>query len=158
MRSLVVFYSLTGTTRTLAGAIAQELGADIAEIFCARYGRTFIGAWNIGLDMWTGRLPEVHVETAPLSSYGLLIAGAPLWGGRAAAPIRSYLAARRGGLPRTAFFLTYGGTATERAFSGMEEAAGVSAAGRLAVKTRDVAGASCQEAVKVFAAALRASP
>jgi hypothetical protein len=39
MRSLVLCYSRTGTTKKVATALAESLGAELAELRCDRYLR-----------------------------------------------------------------------------------------------------------------------
>jgi flavodoxin len=55
VRALVLFYSLTGTTRRVAQALAAELGAGLEEIRCPKYR---FGFWQAGYASWRSKIPE----------------------------------------------------------------------------------------------------
>ena len=118
MRALVVYYSLTGTTRRVAGALAQELSAEVEDIRCTRY-RTGLprgpALWlsTVGL----GRLPAISKANGnDLSQFDIIVVGGPIWAfhavARRSAPILRRSANR---LPAVAFFLTHGGSPPQRA-------------------------------------------
>jgi flavodoxin len=136
MRILVVFYSLSGVTRTIAERAAKELGADIAEVRTARYAPGFFGFMRAGFDSWRGALPRV--EGPSPDRYDFVLALGPVWAGRAATPIRAYLAQNRGRLKRTAFVLTCGGWCPARVFEEMTQDAGVKPAATLTLTEREI--------------------
>jgi flavodoxin len=151
MRTLVAFYSLTGHTRKVAEALAKELGADCAEIRCAKYRPGIWGAIKAGYDGWRGRLPAIDARPAAFKPYDLVVIGAPMWAFHAATPVRAYLKERRGQFRRVAFFLTLGGAPAERAFAEMAELAGASPAATLVVKTEDIDRGNYAAAIAAFA-------
>jgi hypothetical protein len=110
MRPLIVCYSKTGHTRALARRLAEALGgADLAEIGCALYAsggpRVYMRA---GFDALRGARPEIEMPPTDEGREMVLIGG-PVWAGRPAPPLLSYLA-RRPALPaRVGLFLTCGG-------------------------------------------------
>jgi flavodoxin len=57
MKTLVPYYSLSGTTRTVATQLAGDLGADIEEIRCKRYLPGFWGYLRAAYDSARGNLP-----------------------------------------------------------------------------------------------------
>jgi flavodoxin len=125
MRCLVVYYSLSGTTRRLAERVAEEFGADLAEVRASRYRRGLLVYFRGGSDSLRGRLPPIEVSGQPAQSYDFVLLMAPVWAGHASPPIRAYLAENRGEFKRTGFVLTYRGSCPARAFEEMTEIAGV---------------------------------
>ena len=111
MKKLVVYYSLSGNTRTLATVLARDLAADTEELHCPRYASGVWGYMRAGYDSWKGNLPPI--EKLPLQ-YELVVVAGPIWAFHPATPVRNFLKQERSRLPRVAFLLTHGGSAGER--------------------------------------------
>lgn len=157
MNRLVVYYSLSGTTRTVATALAQELGADIEELRCDRYSPGFWGYLRAGYDSWRGKLPDLEPLSHTPSEYGLVVLGGPIWSWHPSTPIRAFLQQESAGLPDVAFFLTQGGSAAERALRELEQLARQAPQGKLVVREADVKTEKFASAISSFAASLKAS-
>jgi flavodoxin len=155
MRTLVVYYSLAGTTRTVATELAKELSADIEEIRCDRYRPGFAGFVKAGYDSWAGRLPPIAKPARMPSRYDLVVIGGPVWAMHAATPVRAYVQQETGQLPSLAFFLTCGGSPTAKALREMESLAGSAAQATLTVREADVKSGAFRSALSGFAATLR---
>jgi len=108
MRTLVVYYSSTGHTRTVAEALAEELGADLAEITCEIYLRWY-GPLAMAWDIFTRRRPRIEVLTPPHAHYDLVVVGGPVWAGRAAPPVLRLLAEHGSEITRAGLFVTCSG-------------------------------------------------
>ncbi|UGB37207.1 flavodoxin family protein [Frateuria soli] len=116
---LVVYYSRSGKTARVAQALAQRLGADQVAIRDRRTeGRVSI--WRATLDRLLNTLPPIAPVAVPLASYDLVVLGTPVWGGRAASPMRRFLSDYATGLPPVAFFCTMGGSGAEGTFTDMQ--------------------------------------
>ncbi|MEW9919675.1 flavodoxin family protein [Marimonas sp. MJW-29] len=160
MKSLILYFSLTGTTATLAQALAEALDADIAEITCARYAPGGFSFWRYlkaGRDSLRGHLPPVDVPEIALSDYDLVVLGAPIWTSYPAVPLRAYLSSQPKLPSRIAAFFTSGGdAAAEKAAEMVSNAAGKPLAATLTVQQRKVLAGDFTEPVKAFAARLKA--
>lgn len=88
---LVVYYSRTGHTETLARAIARELDADILKISDKKYSRDFRG-WRNAANDASDEVRSVDIEPATydLTNYDLVILGSPIWLFRPAPPLWSF--------------------------------------------------------------------
>ena len=137
MHALVVFYSLTGTTRRVAQALAAELGAELEEIRCPVYRPGFFGFWQAGYASWKGKIPEIWPPEHKPSDYDLIVVGGPVWGWNACTPVRAYLMREAARLPAVAFLVTVGGVGFERALATMEALAGRKPAATLGLRTED---------------------
>ena len=155
MRTLIVYYSLGGTTRKLAEALAKTLSADIAEVRCSRYGRGAVDFLKACYDSLMSRLPEIEVKHASLQTYDLVLVGGPIWAGHVATPIRTYLNSRRGQFKRMAFFSTSGGPASDRSLAEMADIAGATPLATLALRTSDVLEEKYAAAIDAFVRPLK---
>lgn len=108
MRTLVAFHSMTGNTRKVGQLLASALNADVAEIVCPAYRRGPFGALRQAWDIFTGASPVIEVASSP-GDYDLVVAGGPVWAGRPAPPLRSFVV-RYLRDQRVVLFLTCNGT------------------------------------------------
>lgn len=92
-KTLVVFYSQTNTTRTVAMEIQSKLGADTAEIkVSGEYPTDFqatIQRWQE--DMKNGVTPAIEPLKVNLADYDTIFIGYPIWGGTYAHPVASFI-------------------------------------------------------------------
>ena len=110
MSILVAYYSRTEVTKKLAEAIAAETGADIEEI----------------------------VSEHDVSDYDLVYLGVPVWAGKAANPMISYIKQNEGKFNDVKFFVTAGGSGFEGAIEQMEKYVGKAPLKTLTLVTKQV--------------------
>jgi hypothetical protein len=157
MKALVVYYSLSGNTRSVATALVRELGADadIEELRCDRYSPGAWGYIRAASDSWRGRLPPIGPLAHKISDYELAVVAGPIWAYHPATPVRSFMQRERTGMPRVAFVLTHGGAAGERSLREMESIVGRAPVATLLVTERDIKAQTFSSAVSTFAVKLR---
>ncbi|WP_162651720.1 hypothetical protein [Lentilitoribacter sp. Alg239-R112] len=108
MKTLMLYYSRTGTTAKVARTLGLALDAQIAEIKCSHYRSNWLGYLIAGYDSVKGNLPPIEVPDLSWKNYDLVILGAPIWTSYAALPLRSFLSQKPDLPKRVALFLTHG--------------------------------------------------
>ena len=108
MKTLVVFYSRSGTTKRVALDVAKALNADIDEVIDKKSRKGILGFLRAGYDATRGKTTEIEFEKDP-SDYDLVIIGTPVWNSRVTPAIRTYLLRNRERIKRAAFFSTCAG-------------------------------------------------
>ena len=88
-KKLVLYYSETGTTKTVAEELQKLLGADIEVIECVKpYSGNFNETMQRGQrEMQNGEWPELKPLKSKLSNYDVIFLGYPIWFGTYANPI-----------------------------------------------------------------------
>ena len=107
MRSAVVFYSLEGNTRSVANQLAKRLGAETFEVRPTKAYPTkglakFIAG---GKDSTFGKAPKIEPLEMDPSAYDLVVLALPVWAGKAAAPINSFVEGRTFGKAKIALVI-----------------------------------------------------
>jgi len=153
-RCLVVYYSRTGTTKTVAQALAEKLGADLEEIVDRKKRSGPLGFVVAGKDARLKKLTEIDDPRTDPSSYDLVAVGTPVWAGTVSCAVRTYLTRLKEALPDVAFFLTTGGIGIQGTFAAMAEVCGKEPVARLALKQKQVKKGKWREAVERFAGEL----
>ena len=108
MKTLVVFYSRSGTTKRVAQEVAKALNADIDEVIDKKSRKGILGFLRAGYDATRGKTTEIEFEKDP-SGYDLVVIGTPVWNGRVTPAIRTYLLRNREKIKNAAFFSTCAG-------------------------------------------------
>lgn len=113
MKTLVVFYSRTGTTKNMAELIAKKLHADIDEIVDKKNRKGILGFIFGGRDAMKQSLTEISVSKNP-ADYDLVVIGTPVWVGASTPAFRTYLNQYKKDLKKTAVFATSGGDTVDK--------------------------------------------
>jgi len=144
-RTLVVFYSRSGTTRRIAQTLSEALKCDLEEITESRPRTGFLGYIRSLLEA-RRKLPSVIApKHRDVSSYDLVVIGTPVWAWSLSSPVRAYLTATASQLPEVAFFCTLGARGSESTFAQMTALVGKRPRAVCAITQRDALSASYVE-------------
>ena len=138
MKSLVVFYSRTNVTKKLAEAIANETGADIEEIVPQVKYAGKVGYMRGGKDAISEKIIDLNQLKFNPEDYGLVYLGVPVWAGKAANPMISYIKQNEGKFNDVKFFVTAGGSGFDGTFAQLEKYVGKSPLKTLSLTTKQV--------------------
>ena len=92
-KMLVLYYSQTSNTKTVAEEIAQKLNADIEELIMVE---PYDGDFQATIDRCLqerekGVIPEIKPVTANIADYDVIFLGYPVWFGTYAPPVTAFL-------------------------------------------------------------------
>lgn len=149
-RMLVVFYSMSGHTRELAGEIGRSLGAEVEDIREPRPRHGLSGVWRALVDALTRREPPIEPARCDPTGYDLLVLGGPIWAGRIAAPVRTYARRYASRAEHVAFFCTEGGRGADPAFRELEQLCARPPLATLAVDAQHLAADRHRDALQAF--------
>ena len=108
-KTLVVYYSRTGHTRTVAEMIQRQTGGDLVAIETLKaYPQDYdtLVAQNVA-EQRSGYLPPLRTRIDDIASYDIVFVGSPLWNVRLTPPVRSFLASHDLAGRTVAPFVTY---------------------------------------------------
>ncbi len=153
-RTLVVTYSRTGTTAALGDAIARRLAAhgsvDVETLLDVIDRRGPFGFVRSIFDTVRRQRPTLATLTHDAARYDLVVLGTPVWGSTVSAPMRTFLSAHAGRLPKVAFFLTDGLTSHEMVFHDMAGLVGAEPLATLGLDHDEVDRGAYDAAVVTF--------
>lgn len=108
MKSLVVYYTRTGKTKSVAEAIAAQLGADLEEVVDLKKRGGAIGWISGGKDASRNNLTEIAPTQKAPADYDLVIVGTPIWAWSPTPAIHTYISKNDLSGKRVALFYTFG--------------------------------------------------
>lgn len=150
MKTLVVFYSRTGTTKKIALEIAGRLGAETEEIKDTVDRGGMKGYLFAGRDAMQKNLTVLEPTMKNPADFDLVIIGTPIWGWNMSTPIRTYITEKKGIFKNVSFFCTMGGSGDDKAFAEMENIIGRKPLTTLTLLTKDVVKNNFLEKMEKF--------
>jgi flavodoxin len=149
-KTLVVFYSRTGYTSTIARAIAAACNADLEQIHDVRSRKGFWGYWRSAREALKRIPAPILPPSKDPAAYNVVVIGGPVWASHVCAPLRSYIQAQRDKFRAVALFVTYGGNGADKVLTEMAQLCGKATRGVLDVRDAEVKAATYGEKVQQF--------
>lgn len=138
MKTLVIFYSRTGSTRHIAESISQMLDCDMEEIIDLKSRSGVLGFLSACIDALFKKCTHIKKAKEQVEAYDLVIIGTPIWVGRLSSPVRTYLSQNFEHFKKIAFFCSKGTKDKGIYFDEMEKLAGIKPIASLQVREDDV--------------------
>lgn len=110
MKTLIVYYSFTGNNEALVQKLRERIDCDVIRIQAAKK-RTNL---SILLDLIFKRSPRLREYTIPFSDYRHLILVAPVWAGKVATPMQTFLKNERRNILNYSFITLCSGVAGQK--------------------------------------------
>lgn len=134
---LVLYYSQTGATKTVAEYIQQKLGADIAEVQAKEaYPEDFQQTVARGMkEMQEGVNPELLPLEVNPADYDVIFLGYPIWFGTYALPVKTLLQNIDLSGKEVVVFSTFGSGGLNESIAELQKAVpGINIIGKLGVR------------------------
>lgn len=122
-KALIVYFSWSGNTRTVANIIHELTGSDIVEIESEE-------PYPDGYDEVVARfqrerdnniLPALRTQVKNMDDYDTLIVGTPIWGELLSTPVKSFLSGYDLSGKKILPFCTHGGSGTAQSVNNIRE-------------------------------------
>lgn len=91
MKTIILYYSRTNKTASIANALAKEISADIVEIEDLKKRSGPLNYINASMDAMRENKTNINPPTVDLNDYGLVYIGTPVWAGKPAPAIISLI-------------------------------------------------------------------
>lgn len=118
-KTLIVYFSWGGNTRTVANHIHDLVSGDIVEVeTIVPYPDTYEEVTQIAPgELESDYRPELKTKVDNMDEYDTLIVGTPIWGGHLTPAMKSFLASYNLSGKSIAPFCTHGGSGTAQSVS-----------------------------------------
>jgi flavodoxin len=150
MKTLVIYYSLSGNTQKIAEAIATACNADIENIRDRKTRTGMFGMLTTVFQTLFSRSSRIHTVNADAGLYDLLILGSPVWIDRLAAPMRSYIQREKDRFNHVAFFCTQDSSGATNVFNSMATLSAKQPVATMEVTDKEIESASYEKKMQTF--------
>ncbi|MFA5857029.1 MAG: flavodoxin [Candidatus Pacearchaeota archaeon] len=155
MKTLVVYYSRTGTTKKLAEDLAEHFNADKEEILDLTSREGAINWLKAGRDAFKKRTTEISKTKKDPSKYDLVLLGSPTWAGNITPAMRMYVRCNKDKFGHVACFCTMGGNKTKNIYKDFTYELGKDPIHTFSSNTKDVINNIHKSKIKVFSKELK---
>lgn len=146
---LVVYYSRTGITKTLALYISHILGADVEEIIDMKKRSGVVWYITADRDAALKRQTKIQKVMHDPTAYDIVYIGTPVRDFTISAAIRTYLTSYEKQLPASlVFFCTQASSWSEWAFQEMASIVGKTPISTIACTNKEISRDAYQEYIK----------
>lgn len=155
MKTLVVYFSLTGHTEQAAKEIARLFSADLEMIREEKPRKGGAAQFRSVLEVMFKSKPKIAPSNTNVAAYDLVVLGSPVWAQNMASPVRSYLEREAPKIKRLSVFCTEGGAGGAAAMRKMSTLAGRPAVASLVITESDLKSGRWRQMADSFAQSVK---
>lgn len=155
MKTLVIYYSRTGTTQRLAQQIAERLHADLEKIVDTTDRSGAMGYLSGGHDAMQRKMTKIAEITHRPENYDLIILATPVWAWTVTPAMRTFVVKNREKFKKIGLVLTRGNSDVMKIFKEFEEMCGKKAVSKLTLLTKEVIQNTSQQTIGEFISDLK---
>jgi flavodoxin len=120
MNCLIVWYSRDGHTQKVGKKLTELINAESEEIYDLKNRKGIINWFIAGRDAMKQLKTEIQFYKDP-KNFDLIIIGTPVWAGRMAPAIRTYIEKNNMNFSKVCVFCTHGGNSSGKTLVEMEQ-------------------------------------
>lgn len=150
VKTLLVYYSLYGSTKKVAEEMARIGGWDVGVITDASPRKGIWGYSRSALETAFNSAPAIDYVGNDPGAYDTVVLGSPVWVGRPASPMRSFANQYNNKLKNLACFCTMGGTDSKKWEASLYSLYGQSPRKIIAVQEKEIASTATSEKIISF--------
>lgn len=152
MKTLIAYYSRTKVTRKIIEELQSRIDCDIEEITTPVKYEGKLGYVRGGKDGLSGKIIPLNPTKYNPSEYDVVILAGPVWAGKIANPVISYVDANKNELPEIKLIITAKGSGFESSKEQLETCAGKKALKVLNLTQKEVGKKTYLEQLDEFLA------
>lgn len=154
MNILVVYYSNSGNTKSVAEAVAAKCSGDIESIADLKKRQGGFAYLLAAIGSFLRQETQIKGPEKNPDQYELVVLGTPVWSWNLTPAMRSYIRQQSDNFSRVAFFCTEGGAGEERVFKQMAELCGEQPIATLAIKEQEIKSGTHSQKIEAFVSTL----
>lgn len=120
-KSIIVYYSRTGNTKTVSKYLQDLLDCDLVEISDKKNRKGFFNLFKCVIDSSKDNITEIEYENYDLSNYDNIYIASPIWASNIPPAIRTYLTLEKSKIVNYNLILTYKGSNINKAIKEIAE-------------------------------------
>ena len=146
---LVVYYSRTGSTKSLALSIANLVHADVEELIDKKKRKGLLGHLVSGRDAALKRQTKIQTVIHDPSAYDIVYIGTPVWDFTMSSAIRTFLLTYEKKLPASlVFFCVQASSGADSTIQEMANLSGKKPIATIICSSKDIEKNSYQENIE----------
>ena len=154
---LIVYYSRSGVTATVARAMAEMCGAELESLRPVHPVAGVGGLLRAGWQALSASPAAIEPTRHDPADYPVLLLGTPVWVGHMSSPMRQYILQQRGRFRDVGLFCTMGGSGGDKVNQAMAQLSGRTPLATLFLREQDVRAARHIDPIRDFVASLALS-
>lgn len=157
MKTLVVYFTRTNTTKILAEEIGKRLDATVELLKDKRNWSGVLGFLSGGRAALKKEMTEIEELENRIEDFDLLVIGTPVWVGTMPPAIRTFISNNKSKLKKMAIFMSQGSAEKQRIFSDIKELSGIEPIAELFCSTKSVRSGAHETALTEFVNKIKAN-